>query len=861
MKYLLFVTIFVAQYTYAQMHDDFSDGDFLLNPSWHGHLQKFKVNDNFQLQSTSEITNDRFYLSTEQQLAIANWSFYVKLNFSTSSSNYTDIFLIASDSNLLSPTLTGYFVRLGNTQDEVSLYRKDLNGIVRIIDGLDGTIAGNNNEVWVNVSRGNDFRFLLSYKVGAESNRFYEEPGYDSVYRQSQYMGVLIQQSTSSFFQKHYFDDFNVTSFVPDTLPPFVESVLSSSDSVVMIRFSEPLMDNSVLNPFSFEVNQGVGFPQNIQRDVFDPLLFRLTFFHPFPERELLRLSVTGISDLMGNIMRDTSINFAFITPRYGDVLITEIMADPTPVVQLPEVEWVELFNNTSAYINLSGWKFCKNKVLCNTLPSYLLAPAAGVVLTSQNGVNEFVNTSSIIGITGFPSLNNGGDLLSLSAPDGTMVHAVQYSDTWYKDDFKKNGGFSLEMVDITKFCLQEENWKASVSSSGGTPGEENSVNGSTNDYPNLRPLRVTVADSLHIVVWFNQPVDSLSALSGSYLISGNAGRIVNVTPIGPLYKSVRLRLERPLEQGVIYEVMINGIQNCGGSMVASLYSLRVGLPVIPRESDVIINEILFNPFPNEVDFVELYHNGSAPVDMYDLFLGNRNVSGVASSIARITEEHFLLFPGDFVVITENPLQVQQRYPTRAPQQFISMYTPSWPDDRGNVVLLNNAGELIDELAYHKSWHYPLLSDAEGVSLERIKYDNPTRDKNNWHSAASSSNYGTPGYRNSQSVTAEFQDAEIIVSPKIISPDNDGRDDFAIISYTFPDNGYVATVTVFDRLGRAVRLLCRNQLCGTMGFWKWDGLEESGRPLPEGIYILYGEILHPSGKSAKFKRVIVLARN
>ena len=102
--------------------------------------------------------------------------------------------------------------------------------------------------------------------------------------------------------------------------------------------------------------------------------------------------------------------------------------------------------------------------------------------------------------------------------------------------------------------------------------------------------------------------------------------------------------------------------------------------------------------------------------------------------------------------------------------------------------------------------------------------------------------------------------AEISVTPDIFSPDNDGHDDFATISYSFPSPGYVANITIYDAGGRPVRYLQKNALSGIKGDYRWDGVGENQQKLPMGIYIIVTEVFNTEGKRKRFKNTIVLAR-
>jgi flagellar hook assembly protein FlgD len=151
------------------------------------------------------------------------------------------------------------------------------------------------------------------------------------------------------------------------------------------------------------------------------------------------------------------------------------------------------------------------------------------------------------------------------------------------------------------------------------------------------------------------------------------------------------------------------------------------------------------------------------------------------------------------------------------------------------------------------------MQNTKGVSLERIDY-NGSSTQNNFHSAATSSGYATPGFKNSQYKIDEEVMGEIKIVPEIFSPDNDGHEDFATINYNFPSPGYVANVTIFDASGRPVRSLQKNALSGIKGYYRWDGLDDKNKKLPEGIYIIYTEIFNKEGKKKLFKNTIVLAR-
>ncbi len=158
-----------------------------------------------------------------------------------------------------------------------------------------------------------------------------------------------------------------------------------------------------------------------------------------------------------------------------------------------------------------------------------------------------------------------------------------------------------------------------------------------------------------------------------------------------------------------------------------------------------------------------------------------------------------LLQPNDFVVFTTNPELVEQQYDVKNPEAMLRMKSlPSFPNDAGVVVILNQENKVVDEFHYTEKMHSKLLYSVEGVSLERVHYDLPTQEANNWHSAAEIAGFGTPTYQNSAYSEHKDFEAEIAISPKVFSPNGDGVDDVMEIHYQFENAGNVANVRIFD---------------------------------------------------------------
>lgn len=545
---------------------------------------------------------------------------------------------------------------------------------------------------------------------------------------------------------------------------------------------------------------------------------------------------------------------------RY-DIVINEIMADPSPQVSLPNNEWIELKNTTAVPVNLQNWRIGDASGQSGPMPNFTLQPDSFVIVCTGSAVAALSAFGTTISVTSFPSLDNDGDQLFIKAANGTIIHAIAYTSGWYQNDLKKEGGWTLEMIDTKNPCTGMNNWKASSSATGGTPGKKNSVEALNNDATAPQLKRAYTTDNVTIILVYDEPVDSLSgATISSYSIDGGL-TLISAASIAPLFNQVQLKAATPLQANTVYNITANNIKDCKGNMIGNANKVRVGLPEDAAAGEFIINEILFNPRSNAFDYVEFYNNSNRIFDASKLYIANRNSSGVISSIKVLSAVPFYIFPGDFIVETEDANNLSLQYLVKNPDHVLLISSPpSFPDDEGTVITLNFQGNVIDEVKYKDDWHFKLIDNAEGVAIERIDPAGVSQDAANWTSAASTSGYGTPTYKNSQYKLLSSINAVIAVTPKVFSPDNDGRDDIATIQYKVAEPGYIANITIFDASGRAVRNLVRNGTLGLEGYWNWDGLDDKGLKLPIGTYIVFTEIFNLQGKKEKFKNAVVLAR-
>ena len=280
-------------------------------------------------------------------------------------------------------------------------------------------------------------------------------------------------------------------------------------------------------------------------------------------------------------------------------------------------------------------------------------------------------------------------------------------------------------------------------------------------------------------------------------------------------------------------------------------------MPVLP--GDLVINEILFNPFPGGADFVEIYNNSEKEIPARQLYLASRNNNLELTQIYSPGKTETVLKPGAYLALTADTNAVFPWYFIQCPECFLQMEKfPSFNNDNDYVVVLNAAMEIVDEFYYDENMHAPLLFDTEGISLERVSFSWNSNNPANWHSASTESGYATPGYKNSQQENPEHFIPEISFVPEAFSPNNDGYNDEFNIFYQLEKPGYYANIWIFDSAGRFVMQLTNNQILGTSGTITWNGANKTGQRNPAGVYVVLVELFDLQGNIKRFKEGVIL---
>jgi hypothetical protein len=732
MRNLLFLIFLTTACTprpvIAQLFDDFHDQSLFQGLLWGGDIGAFATNSNRQLQLSATSAGSASLFFENQLNNSANWEcqFWLRLNFSPSSLNFSRFYLQADQSDLLTAA-NALYLEFGEagSQDAPKLFCRQNGSDSLIAIGPAGSVAA-------------AFQVFFTFKYNN---------------------GVFTLESKTS---------------------PGAASNLWLSGQL-------PLLPAGLYAGLSCIFTSG-----NSQGFYLDDLYFGPTF-----------------------------------NPLDAQLIITELLADPEPQQGLPNTEYIEIYNAGTSAQQLNGLVLNDATGTC-TLPSYWLQPGGYATLVGTGQSSGF-NPSKTIEVTAFPSLNNTGETLVIKNAQGLTLDQVAYHLSWYQDSSKMEGGYSLERSSLLDPCSAADNWRATQAQLGGTPGTQNSVFDPAADTLAPLILLAEVRDSNQVAFVFSEPMDSSSLAQCTITFDQNLGSYSRIVlDYLQLQNGAQLLLhfEQALSKSEPIEVSIIDIQDCW----ANANNLQTSFIRYedPQPGELVLNEILFDPPSNGSDFIELYNTSQKYLSLGQCSIGNGQAAYAITKPSIAPMEYLALCPDTSFLIAY--------YPNTQTENTDFQTLPFFYNDSGTCLLQCN-GIVLDQLKYNSTWHSSILTDTEGVSLERLDATAPTQNPNNWFSAAQNVGYASPGRSNSQQIGAKQIGSLYLTQPEF-SPDQDGYHDFLEIQYALPAPNMLVQAEIYTLGGNLVKKLIINELFGTKGALIWDGSTEYGTIATNGIYIL-----------------------
>lgn len=428
--------------------------------------------------------------------------------------------------------------------------------------------------------------------------------------------------------------------------------------------------------------------------------------------------TASGNVDLSG--ISGTAVYLAFLytstaseLPSWGvdDVLVTGDGPDPADIV-INEImynspgadeEWIELYNNTSGDVDLSGWYVQDSDPnhVPIAIPGGTSLAAGGYYTISVATNGNFPFTPDLDGtLQANWALNNGGDDVNLFNLGRLPADHVPYLDDPPWPTTPDGDGPTLSLLDPDYDNSIGPSWAESLQD-GGTPGAIN--------FPPVPTIIVTSPNggeaweqgSAHDIIW------NTIVYSGNIkieLIDTNTWTPqLLVSNIASSLNTWTWNIMSGQAIGDDYIIRISDLSS--GPIGESANTFSIVEPYIQPE--IVITEIMYNPPESGTDsleFLELYNNGADPVDLTDFEFTN----GVSWIFPAIT-----LNPAEFMVVAVDSIAMMNTF---------GILTYQWSggalsNSGEHILLVNNNGLFVDSVRYDDYLPWDTLADGFGPSL------------------------------------------------------------------------------------------------------------------------------------------------
>lgn len=507
-----------------------------------------------------------------------------------------------------------------------------------------------------------------------------------------------------------------------------------------------------------------------------------------------------------------------------ANVVINELCYDPAGEDE--GFEWIELYNNGNSTIDLAGAKLLKagsdwTEVL--TLPSFLLRPGR-YLLIGEAQITSAVITASL-------SFQNGGsetDGVRYLSPDGNYTDTVLYdSPNTYElsGDAGNSGSCAEDVPSGYSLSRIKDGYDTNNSACDFYPEPSPSpglANPTRCDYAILS-AGVEKQGSQWLLISQVHNLSAFSTYEIAFLdvyIDGEAVLNQELMPV-PAEDSLAVSLELPIWDEFNHSIELWLELSTDPDSLNNRFSLNLlQVELLPPR----LNELMYNPNVGDQEWIELYL-AEEPQSRSEYSL--RDLGGTQISFA-LPEQ------GGYYVLCQDKDQLLDQFPTCHPSRVIEL--SNWitlNNDGDSLVLLNSEETVIDSMSYEGHSSY------KGVSLE---YWQSASGSYTWKYSPNSGSPGAPNSAPGQPIPPS--QGRVALEKDIFYPKQGER---MLLIHNLKEPNNIVNLCVYDLSGRKRRVLADRLPVQASGILLWDGLDDSGKLLPRGPYILYWESQSTNG--------------
>ena len=636
----------------AQFIETFSGKTLTDQHPWAGDIQHFRITPSGELYFFSpKKDNIRRVIHTPVQIAEnTTWMVDIKTESLTTSSNYLRIYLSGYNSR---DKESIYYLQIGSTDGSLRLYQekdkpelliasrplvRDLRYQIPIENYIRTVIRLENNEWSFYTNTPNEQDFTLEGKAQSTASFQLQEK-----------LLAIETVNVKSRENIYYLDNIYI---YPEAvgLPPTLSSK-GELPTLPTLTDIEPVSYNTVRFLFSAPVDiqqanfsiSDIGVAERMQYGETEDIVQARFGKEMVPGKEY-QISWKGVKAKDGRNVEDGSWQVRLDeeenkeqgnTPsehkpsiyQVGDILISEIMADPKGNSSLPETEYIEILNTSTKNIELKGWNLTYGKRKVKFTEGVL--PAATYAVLYREGREIHIDKGGIkLPLPTFPaSLANAGKEISLLDPTEKVIDTVTYT--------KATPGKSWERG-------SNNEWHLSTDPRGGTPGSRNSAKQEENPeeeqptLPELRQISPLSPSTLQFVftglVNISQATFTVEGIRGPHIIE-----------YGESDSVVILRLKKEMSPKKEYTIRWKGVKSKDGRKLKdgsqSIYyegkeekEEEPKEPITYEVNDILINEIMADPSEltklPQTEYIELFNTTDNCIDLsgWNLLYGGRTI-------------------------------------------------------------------------------------------------------------------------------------------------------------------------------------------------------------------------------------------